>query len=209
MSAPISIREVAALAGVSVGTVSNVLNRPTWSRGGPDRMGAAIEALGRPERVRAPAAHRAQPDDRAGRAGRGQPLLHRRRARRRARREQRGCPSSVQQRQHLPPERHYLELLQEHRVHGVLITPVGPGPGPADERGTTVPGRGRSTTRGAAWSARWSSTTWPGRDWPVAPARAGTRANRVRRRWARARQVADRLAEVGRPWRRQAAPRAT
>ena len=47
MSAAVSIREVATLAGVSVGTVSNVLNRPdvvaTATR---ERVLAAISELG-------------------------------------------------------------------------------------------------------------------------------------------------------------------
>ena len=47
MSAPISIREVAAHAGVSVGTVSNVLNRPDIvAQPTRDRVHAAIKALG-------------------------------------------------------------------------------------------------------------------------------------------------------------------
>ena len=47
MSAPISIREVAAHAGVSVGTVSNVLNRPDIvAQPTRDRVNAAIKALG-------------------------------------------------------------------------------------------------------------------------------------------------------------------
>jgi DNA-binding LacI/PurR family transcriptional regulator len=47
VNAPVSIREVAAHAGVSVGTVSNVLNRPeTVARATRDRVHAAIKALG-------------------------------------------------------------------------------------------------------------------------------------------------------------------
>ena len=47
MNAPVSIREVAAHAGVSVGTVSNVLNRPDIvARSTRDRVQEAIKALG-------------------------------------------------------------------------------------------------------------------------------------------------------------------
>src|SRR5580693_843211 len=47
MSAPVSIKEVAARAGVSVGTVSNVLNRPEIvAVPTRDRVQAAIKALG-------------------------------------------------------------------------------------------------------------------------------------------------------------------
>ncbi|MBO0806883.1 MAG: LacI family DNA-binding transcriptional regulator, partial [Actinobacteria bacterium] len=46
-AAAVSIREVAALAGVSVGTVSNVLNRPDIVAGPTrDRVQAAIKQLG-------------------------------------------------------------------------------------------------------------------------------------------------------------------
>jgi LacI family transcriptional regulator len=47
VNAPVSIREVAAHAGVSVGTVSNVLNRPDIvARPTRDRVHAAIKAPG-------------------------------------------------------------------------------------------------------------------------------------------------------------------
>ena len=47
VNAPVSIREVAARAGVSVGTVSNVLNRPDIvARSTRDRVQEAIKALG-------------------------------------------------------------------------------------------------------------------------------------------------------------------
>ena len=46
MNAPIGIREVAAHAGVSVGTVSNVLNRPDIVAATTrDRVHAAIKEL--------------------------------------------------------------------------------------------------------------------------------------------------------------------
>jgi LacI family transcriptional regulator len=47
VNAPISITELAAHAGVSVGTVCNVLNRPgILARPKRDRVNAAIKALG-------------------------------------------------------------------------------------------------------------------------------------------------------------------
>lgn len=47
MTAPVSIKDVAALAGVSTGTVSNVLNRPERvTEPTRDRVNAAIKELG-------------------------------------------------------------------------------------------------------------------------------------------------------------------
>jgi len=58
---PVSIKEVAAHAGVSVATVSNVLNRPEIvAHPTRDRVNASIRQLGF-----------VQPDDRPGRARRG------------------------------------------------------------------------------------------------------------------------------------------
>ena len=128
MSAPVSIREVAAHAGVSVGTVSNVLNRPeivaTPTR---DRVQAAIRVLGfvRNESARQLRAGRSRTiglvvldvanpfftdmargvEDEASMSGLSVIL----------------CNSDDQ----AARESRYLELLEEHRVQGVLITPVG------------------------------------------------------------------------------------
>ncbi len=75
------IKEVAARAGVSVGTVSNVLNRPDVVAEPTRRR---VPAGDRPARLRAqrtgpPATRRAEQDDRLRHARRGQPVLHRRR----------------------------------------------------------------------------------------------------------------------------------
>src|SRR5450432_395473 len=141
VNAPVSIREVAARAGVSVGTVSNVLNRPEIvARGTRDRVQAAIKALGfiRNESARQLRAGRsriiglvvldvANPfftdvargvEDEASMAGLAVIL----------------CNSDDQ----LPKETRYLELLEEHRVQGVLITPVAG----ADERLSLLQRRG-------------------------------------------------------------------
>lgn len=144
MSAPVSIREVAAHAGVSVGTVSNVLNRPevvaTPTR---DRVHAAIKALGfvRNESARQLRAGRsrmiglvvldvANPfftdmargvEDEASMSGLSVIL----------------CNSDNQDAR----ESRYLELLEEHRVQGILITPVGESDdriARLQERGTPV-----------------------------------------------------------------------
>jgi LacI family transcriptional regulator len=127
VNAPISIREVAAHAGVSVGTVSNVLNRPDIvARPTRDRVNAAIKALGfvRNESARQLRAGRSRTiglvvldvanpfftdvargvEDEASMAGLSVIL----------------CNSDEQ----LPKETRYLELLEEHRVQGILITPV-------------------------------------------------------------------------------------
>jgi LacI family transcriptional regulator len=127
VNAPISIREVAAHAGVSVGTVSNVLNRPDIvARPTRDRVQAAIKALGfvRNESARQLRAGRSRTiglvvldvtnpfftdvargvEDEASTSGLSVIL----------------CNSDEQ----LPKETRYLELLEEHRVQGILITPV-------------------------------------------------------------------------------------
>ena len=141
MTAPVSIREVAAHAGVSVGTVSNVLNRPDIvAPPTRDRVNAAIKTLGfvRNESARQLRAGRSRTiglvvldvanpfftdvargvEDEASRSGLSVIL----------------CNSDEQ----LPKETHYLELLEEHRVQGILITPVAG----ADERLARLQRRG-------------------------------------------------------------------
>jgi len=127
VSSPVSIREVAAKAGVSVGTVSNVLNRPDIVAS-PTRVRvlAAIKALGfvRNESARQLRAGRsrmiglvvldvANPfftdvargvEDEASKSGLAVIM----------------CNSDEQ----MDRENGYLDLLEQHRVQGILITPV-------------------------------------------------------------------------------------
>ena len=139
--APVSIREVAALAGVSVGNCSNVLNRPgVVAESTRSRVQEAIKSLGfiRNESARQLRAGRsriiglvvldiANPfftdvargvEDEASESGLAVIL----------------CNSDDQQ----AKESGYLELLEEHRVQGILITPVSG----ADERLTRLQRRG-------------------------------------------------------------------
>jgi LacI family transcriptional regulator len=124
---PISIRDVAAHAGVAVGTVSNVLNRPDIVAASTrERVHAAIKALGfvRNESARQLRAGRsrmiglivldvANPfftdvargvEDEVTKSGLAVIL----------------CNSDDQ----VSRENSYLDLLEEHRVQGILITPV-------------------------------------------------------------------------------------
>lgn len=124
---PVSIRDVAARAGVSVGTVSNVLNRPDIvAEPTRSRVQAAIAQLGfiRNESARQLRAGRSRTiglvvldvanpfftdvargvEDEASESGLAVIL----------------CNSDDQE----TKESHYLELLEEHRVQGILITPV-------------------------------------------------------------------------------------
>ncbi len=124
----LSIKAVAARAGVSVGTVSKVLNKPESVRGTTrDRVNAAIKELGyiRNESARQLRAGRSRTiglvvldvanpfftdlargvENEASRAGLAVIL----------------CNSDDQEHK----ERRYLDSLEEHRVSGVLITPVG------------------------------------------------------------------------------------
>ena len=126
--ASISVREVAAEAGVSVGTVSNVLNRPDKvSAGTVSRVQAAIELLGfvRNDAARQLRAGRSRSiglvvldvgnpfftdlargaEDRAAEAGLTVLL---------------GNSDETIER-----ENAYLDLFAEQRVHGVLISPLG------------------------------------------------------------------------------------
>jgi LacI family transcriptional regulator len=141
VNAPVSIRDVAAHAGVSVGTVSNVLNRPEIvARPTRDRVNAAIKVLGfvRNESARQLRAGRSRTiglvvldvanpfftdvargvEDEASMSGLSVIL----------------CNSDEK----LPKETRYLELLEEHRVQGILITPVAG----ADERLVRLQRRG-------------------------------------------------------------------
>jgi LacI family transcriptional regulator len=127
VSVPVSIKDVAAHAGVSVATVSNVLNRPDIvARPTRERVSASIRQLGfvRNESARQLRAGRSRTiglvvldvanpfftdlargvEDEANKAGLAVIL----------------CNSDDQERK----EKQYLELLEEHRVQGVLITPV-------------------------------------------------------------------------------------
>jgi LacI family transcriptional regulator, galactose operon repressor len=127
VSVAVSIREVAARAGVSVATVSNVLNRPEIVASATrDRVISAIRDLGfvRNESARQLRAGRSRTiglvvmdvanpfftdlargvEAEASKAGLAVIL----------------CNSDEQE----AKEKRYLELLEEHRVQGVLITPV-------------------------------------------------------------------------------------
>jgi LacI family transcriptional regulator len=152
---PVSIREVAALAGVSLGTVSNVLNHPeVVAERTRARVQAAIKELGfiRNESARQLRAGRSRTiglvvldvanpfftdvargvEDAASEAGLAVIL----------------CNTDDQK----AKESRYLEVLEEHRVQGILITPVAG----ADARLARVQRRGtpvvlvdsRSPTRG-------------------------------------------------------------
>jgi LacI family transcriptional regulator len=124
---PVSIREVAALARVSLGTVSNVLNRPdVVAEPTRIRVQAAIKELGfiRNESARQLRAGRSRTiglvvldvanpfftdvargvEDEASESGLAVIL----------------CNSDDQKEK----ESRYLEVLEEHRVQGILITPV-------------------------------------------------------------------------------------
>jgi LacI family transcriptional regulator len=144
VNAPISIKEVAAHAGVSVGTVSNVLNRPEIvARATRDRVLAAIKTLGfvRNESARQLRAGRSRTiglvvldvanpfftdvargvEDVASMSGLAVIL----------------CNTD----ERLDKEERYLELLEEHRVQGILITPVANADGrliALQRRGTPV-----------------------------------------------------------------------
>ena len=135
------MKDVAARAGVSVGTVSNVLNRPQLvSEATRSRVRAAISELGfvRNETARQLRAGRSRTiayvvmdaanpffndvargvEDTARAAGVAVYL----------------CNSN----QDAAREREYLERLREQRVQGVLITPIDP----SGERLAAMPGRG-------------------------------------------------------------------
>ncbi|MGN8552044.1 UNVERIFIED_CONTAM: LacI family transcriptional regulator [Microbacterium sp. SLM126] len=123
----VSVKDVAALAGVSVGTVSNVLNRPAKvSPATVERVQSAIEQLGF---VRNDAARQL----RAGRSRSiglvvldvGNPFFTdvARGAERRAATE--GLSILLGNSDDDPArESDYLDLFEQQRVHGVLITPV-------------------------------------------------------------------------------------
>ena len=127
VNVPVSMREVAAHAGVCVATVSNVLNRPDIvARPTRERVQASISELGfvRNESARQLRAGRSRTiglvvldvanpfftdlargvEDEANKAGLAVIL----------------CNSDDQE----SKEKRYLDVLEEHRVHGVLITPV-------------------------------------------------------------------------------------
>jgi LacI family transcriptional regulator len=140
---PVSIREVAALAGVSLGTVSNVLNRPdVVAEPTRSRVQDAIKKLGfiRNESARQLRAGRSRTiglvvldvanpfftdvargvEDEASASGLAVIL----------------CNSDDQQ----AKESRYLELLEEHRVQGILITAAAPGhPGGPGGQQVAVP----------------------------------------------------------------------
>jgi DNA-binding LacI/PurR family transcriptional regulator len=126
--ASISVREVAAEAGVSVGTVSNVLNSPDKvSAGTLSRVQAAIELLGF---VRNDAARQL----RAGRSRSiglvvldvGNPFFTDLARGAEDRAAQAGLTVLLgNSDETVARESAYLDLFEEQRVHGVLITPLG------------------------------------------------------------------------------------
>ena len=123
-----SIRDVAGHAGVSVGTVSNVLNRPDTVSEDDPPTGPRRHRRPRlrPQRVGPPAARRPQPDHRAGRPRHRQPVLHRRGPRGRGDRPTpQGLAVILCNSDDRPAkEAAHLDVLAEQRVQGVLITPT-------------------------------------------------------------------------------------
>jgi DNA-binding LacI/PurR family transcriptional regulator len=126
--ATISVREVAAEAGVSVGTVSNVLNRPDKVAAATvSRVQAAIELLGF---VRNDAARQL----RAGRSRSigmvvldvGNPFFTDVARGAEDRAAEAGLTVLLgNSDENVEREGSYLDLFEEQRVHGVLITPLG------------------------------------------------------------------------------------
>jgi LacI family transcriptional regulator len=127
VSEPVSIKDVAAQAGVSIGTVSNVLNKPEIvAQPTRDRVQAAIHALGY---IRNESARQL----RAGRSRTiglvvldvGNPFFTD--VARGVEQEASFSGLAVilcNSNESLESENRYLRLLEEHRVQGILITPV-------------------------------------------------------------------------------------
>ena len=124
----VSVREVAAMASVSVGTVSNVLNRP--EKVAPDTVARVLAAIDQLGFVRNDAARQL----RAGRSRSiGLVVLDVRNpffteVARGA--EDRAAEDSMtillgNSDENADRERSYLDLFEEQRVHGVLISPLG------------------------------------------------------------------------------------
>ena len=133
-----SVKDVAALAGVSLGTVSNVLNRPHAGQRqhpGPGRAGDGRARL-RAQRVGATAPGRNQPHAGLRHARRRQPVLHRRRPGHRGRRRgRRPVGGAVQQR-------------SAHRARGRAPRPAPAAAGAGHPRHPGRRGRG-DARRGA------------------------------------------------------------
>ncbi|MFG1998724.1 LacI family DNA-binding transcriptional regulator [Spirillospora sp. NPDC048911] len=135
---PTSIREVARRAGVSVGTVSNVLNRPDLvAEATRDRVRAAIEELGF---VRNESARRLRQADTPRARAFG--IVVEDLTNPYATDVARGAEMALNEAGHdalwltsdhsAAKERRILELLEEQRAAGVLIIPVGLGPAGID-----------------------------------------------------------------------------
>ncbi len=128
MSATVSVKDVAARAGLSVGTVSNVLNRPDKvSRATRDKVMSAIDELGF---VRNEAARQL----RAGMShcvgvivlNSSNPFFNDVAASAEAWAADRGISVLVGNSAEMPErERDYLDLFEQQRVRGVLLSPVG------------------------------------------------------------------------------------
>ena len=126
-----SVKDVAAAAGVSLGTVSNVLNRPERvSAATRERVERAMADLGF---VRNESARQLrighQPHARLRDARRHQPVLHRRRPGHRAgapRAPTCRCSSATATTAPTREQAHLAHLLEQQRVQGILLTPIDP-----------------------------------------------------------------------------------
>ena len=174
------IKDVAARAGVSVGTVSNVLNRPERVSETDPSQGAAGDrrARLRPQRVRAdscaPGAAGRSPTSGSPSPTRSSPTWPG---------ASRRSPASNGMAVFLcnsdgDPSREadYLEMLLEQRVRGVLVSPFDPADAAAR---AAAPARDRrwcssSATAGAGLVQRRPSTTWTAARWrsPICSSRA-------------------------------------
>ena len=184
----VGVKDVAALAGVSLGTVSNVLNRPdrvSADDPGQGRVGDGRARL-RAQRVGPAAARRAAaarwPTWCSTPATRSSPTSPRA-----SRTPPRTADLSVficNSDDRADRERAYLDRLQEQRVQGILITPVDPDDPLLDELAAPRHARrGRRPDprrRHALLGRRRRRARRPDRR--RAPRRARARADRVRRR---------------------------